>query len=415
MLRALAADASVTVRAAVAMNARAPSEADRTLVQDGDERVRMLLARKLAELTPALARAEQDRLKEQAFQLLSRLVEDEAVRVRAAVADEVKEMPEAPRELILRLARDTAMPVAEPVIRLSPLLTAEDLLALVAWPPAPETVTAIARRPNLTEAVSDAIATTADTAAIRALLGNGSAAIREATLNSLIAQSALHVEWHEPLIHRPALPMPAARALSEIVSTRLLDILASRADLDPALCADLRRRLAERLAGSGLPEDRRPELSADQAMTQAQALAAKGRLSEEALLHAAKRGKSRLASALLAVAAGMPLTVVDRAASLRSAKGLISLCWKAGFSMRIAGPLQSLLARIPPASVLQPAPAAISRWPWPRCAGNWSSWAGWGGRSKAFILARWCVRRRETSGQIKSAGVALRSGFANGR
>ena len=356
VLRVLAADASVTVRAAVAMNGEAPAEADQALAGDADERVRMLLARKLAELTPALGAAERDRLREQAFDLLARLVEDEAVRVRAAIAEAVKEMPDAPKELILRLARDTAMPVADPVIRLSPLLTPEDLLGLLAWPPAPETVAAVARRPHLTEAVSDAVAATADTAAIRALLGNDSAAIREATLDSLIAQSALHAEWHEPLVHRPALPLAATRALSEIVSTQLLDILASRADLDPVLAGDLRRRLAERLARSEQADRREPEFTAEQAMWQAQSLAADGRLSEEVLIQAAQRGEARLASALLAVGAGMPLSVVDRAASLRSAKGLVSLCWKAGFSMRVAGPLQSLLARIPPSSVLQPGP-----------------------------------------------------------
>ena len=40
-------------------------------------------------------------------------------------------MPDAPRDLILRLARDAAMEVAEPVIRFSPLLTEDDLLALI--------------------------------------------------------------------------------------------------------------------------------------------------------------------------------------------------------------------------------------------------------------------------------------------
>ena len=85
-------------------------------------------------------------------------------------------------------------------------------------------------------------------------------------------------------------------------------------------------------------------------------MAADGRLREDALVKAAQRGEARLASALLAVAANVSLPVVDRAISLRSAKGLISLCWKAGFSMRAAGPLQSVLARIPPASALSPGP-----------------------------------------------------------
>jgi hypothetical protein len=55
---------------------------------------------------------------------------------------------------------------------------------------------------------------------------------------------------------------------------------------------------------------------------------------------------------LLAVAAGTSVSVVDRAASLRSAKGLVSLVWKAGFTMRSAVALQSLLARLAPDAVI---------------------------------------------------------------
>ena len=45
---------------------------------------------------------------------------------------------------------------------------------------------------------------------------------------------------------------------------------------------------------------------------------------------------------------------VDHAAALRSAKGMVSLVWKAGFSMQAATPLQVLLARLPPDEVARP-------------------------------------------------------------
>jgi hypothetical protein len=75
------------------------------------------------------------------------------------------------------------------------------------------------------------------------------------------------------------------------------------------------------------------------------------------LLEAARQGEARYAAALLAVAAGLPVSVVDRAASLRSAKGMVSLVWKAGFTMRAAVALQVLLARLAPDDVLHPGPA----------------------------------------------------------
>ena len=52
------------------------------------------------------------------------------------------------------------------------------------------------------------------------------------------------------------------------------------------------------------------------------------------------------------MAANTSVAVVDRAASLRSAKGMVSLAWKAGFTMRAAVALQGLLARLAPDTIL---------------------------------------------------------------
>ncbi len=350
ILALLAADPAVTVRAAVALNDATPVGVQESLATDGDERVRMLVARKLAGF--AFGGAEEEQMERQAARLLESLVRDEAVRVRLAIASVLKEMPGAPKEIVLQLAHDTDITVSEPILRLSPLLAPEDLLALLAAPPAPETVTAIARRPHLSEPVSDAIAATAHSAAIHALLANRSAAIREATLDSLVAQSVHHCEWHEPLVQRPALPPKAARALADVVATHYLERLAARADLASELTDELQEKLARRLKSDGGQDDLPERLTKEEAMAKAQAMQQSGKLTEETLLRAAQRGEARLASALLALAADMPFSAAERAASLRSAKGLISLCWKAGFSMRVAGPLQSLLCRIPPGEVL---------------------------------------------------------------
>jgi uncharacterized protein (DUF2336 family) len=286
--------------------------------------------------------------------------------VRAAIADVVKDMPSAPRELILRLARDSAMPVSEPVIRLSPLLSAEDLLALLAEPPAIFTAEAVASRPGLPGSVADAIAASADDRLIGILLANRSAAIREATLDTLIARASAQPDWHDPLVRRPSLSARAARALSEIVTTQLLGVLATRGDLDPEVTRELQRRMAERL-----PKARpaRGDTSLEEAVIRAQELLAQDRLDEAALLAAARRGEARLCTAMLALASGVVPTVVDRAVTLRSAKGVVSLIWKAGFSMRIAGPLQVLLCRVGPTAVLRPGeggsfPLAVDEMRW---------------------------------------------------
>lgn len=349
VLQALASDGSVFVRAAVAMNPATPAAVDRILASDGDARVRTLLAQRLAALLPDLRQAEWSALAGHVLAILGMLVEDETVRVRRAIAEIVKDMPQAPRELVLRLARDSAVPVCEPVLRLSPLLTTEDLLMLLADPQSPATATAIARRPGLAAAVADAIAGGSDRSAIAALLANHSAAIREATLDALIARAAQCVEWHAPLVRRPALSPRAARALSEMVATHLLGVLASRGDLDPEVTVELRRRLQARDAEAELRGDE-PTLA--EAVAAALAMRGQGRLDEAALRGAAKRGESRMCIAMLAEAAAVPAAVVERAATLHSAKGIVSLVWQAGYSMQCAGPLQMLLARLAPAQVL---------------------------------------------------------------
>jgi uncharacterized protein (DUF2336 family) len=355
VLQVLATDRSVTVRAALALNPAAPLQVNRTLAHDPDERVRILLARRLAGLVPGLAGDAQLRLQRQTYETLTALVTDAAVRVRAAVADVLKDMPRAPHALILQLAQDQAVMVSAPIIRFSPLLGTEDLLALIAEAPSPGTVIAVAGRPGIDAQVSDAIAASADSAAIRALLSNRTAQIREATLDALVTRAVDHVDWHEPLVLRPVLPPRAARALAAIVATHLCEVLAQRTDLPPDLARDLLGRLAARLEADQAPA-RRDEQTADEALAEAQAMEWAGRLDEESVLEAVRSGDTRLTAALLAVAASVPVSVVDRAASLRSAKGLVSLAWKAGFNMRTAGALQTSLGRLGPDAALPPGP-----------------------------------------------------------
>lgn len=352
ILVVLAADSTVTVRAAVAMNRATPPTVDAVLATDADERVRTLLARKLGALAPSLSPDQRDALREQACATLAILVADEAIRVRAAIADVVKELPNAPRDLILRLARDEAFSVSEPVIQLSPLLTPEDLLALVTAPPAPCTTVAVARRPKLPAALCDAIAATNRADAIAAMLANGSAAIREATLDALARRARDQETWHEPLVRRPTLSAQAARGLSEIVTTQLLGVLAARVDLETNLAQTIRHRLAERLHPEQGMFQRPAEALPQNPVAAARQLQARNQLDETALLAATHRGEARLACAMIAIAADVPVSVVERAATLRSTKGLVSLIWKAGFSMRVAAPVQLLLARVGPAAVL---------------------------------------------------------------
>ena len=346
MLRRLAEDPAVTVRAAVAMNPAYVPSVHARLLEDGDERVRSLLAGKVAGLLPQLSDRDRRDAQAHAHEVLLTLASDAAVRVRTTLGQVLRSMPEAPHAVIMRLAQDEAVSVSEPVLRLSPLLTDADLLELLASPPHPMAAQAVAGRAGVSAAVSDAVARTADGAAIRTLLTNQSAVVRESTLDALIGQAGDHPDWHEPLVQRPSLPERAARALSLIVAGHLLDTLSRRADLPSSLVEEIRVRLS----ATPPPDDDAQMMGQLQRQHQSKPL-------DEAALHeAAGCGDARRVAAILAITGGVTLERVDRAVALRNAKGLVSLAWRAGFSMGAAQVIQSVLGPFGPGEALGPAP-----------------------------------------------------------
>jgi uncharacterized protein (DUF2336 family) len=352
VLWALATDPSVTVRASLAMNPALPDQVIAVLAADTDARVRAILSRKLSSLTPGLTGDSRQRVQRDAVANLTAMVADAALRVRIAIAEAVKDLADGPRDIVLRLAHDPAVMVCEPVIRLSPMLTQEDLVTLIATGPPPSTLLAVANRPKIDATVSDAIVGTADPAAIGALLANPTAQIREATLDALAAQSEEQTDWQAPLVNRPHLPPRAQRLLAEIVTGHLLETLAARTDLDPKVAQMVRSALA--------PVRPNPPFEApvDEAMRAARARALAlnqaGRLNDEAILGALRRNENREAVAMLAVKADTPATVIERACALRSAKGVVSLAWKAGLTVQTAVVLQVALAHLTPDQVLRP-------------------------------------------------------------
>jgi uncharacterized protein (DUF2336 family) len=351
ILRALADDPSVTVRASLALNPALPEDVSAILAADTDARVRAILNRKLSVLTPSLTGEARLRMQRDAVANLTAMVADAGRRVRASLAETVKNLPDGPRDTILRLAHDPEVMVCEPVILFSPMLTQEDLVTLIATRPPQSTIVAVAKREGIDATVSDAIVDTANVVAIGALLANPTAQIREATLDSLAAQCEEQTDWQAPLVRRPHLPLRAQRMLAEIVTGHLLATLAARADLDPAVTQTLRS------ASERAQLIRPPEPAADEgsrlAREQALALKEAGKLDDEAILAALRRSAIQEATVMFAVKAEVPIDVIERACALRSAKGIVSLAWKAGLTVQTAVILQVALARLPPNVILR--------------------------------------------------------------
>jgi uncharacterized protein (DUF2336 family) len=360
----LAEDQAPEVRRIIAANDATPHQADQLLARDRDDAVRAELAQKVARLLPELPQDEQNQARQRVIDMLETLAKDEAVRVRAVIAEAVKAVSNVPPDVVRQLAHDAEMAVASPVLRFSPLLTDQDLLDIIARRPSSGTLSAIAGRDRLGERISDAVVAADDEPAVAALLANPSAQIREETLDLIVERAPARTSWHGPLVNRPKLPPGAASRIARFVAASLLDVLTNRKDLPAETRKQVTAEVSKRLAKEAEAEQKaKPKAAAkpveedeggETADEKARRLKKEGKLDEDTVGDALDAGQRSFVRAALSVMAEVPDAVVDKIISARSAKGVTALAWKAGLSVRFAVQLQTRFGGISPRQALHP-------------------------------------------------------------
>ena len=358
----LARDPDVEVRRAIAGNTTTPVKASMVLAADVDNAVRQDLASRIGRVIPGLDADQQAEAWRAVHQVLTLLVRDQLPRVRRALADAMKALPDVPHDIILTLAMDPEASVAAPVLEFSPVLTDEDLQAVILASPMTAQIGAISRRINVGEEVSQAIVGTSNVDAVTALLKNQSAQIREETLDAIIDTAPGNEGWHEPLAHRRSLNAKAALRIAEFVAESLVQALSKRADLDEETTATLgeivREWLHWRDAQGGLVQED-PDAVLDPrvlaiAHRQTGSLARAGKLTTENIFRMSDNEVTPLVISAIARLAEMPIEAVVEVIRAASAKGMLAVAWSADFSAEEAVQLQLKVARVTPDSVIHP-------------------------------------------------------------
>jgi uncharacterized protein (DUF2336 family) len=380
----LADDPDPDVRRAIVRNLSTPGLAHLVLVDDSDDSVRSDLAARIVRLAPGLTADERDRARQTAYRVLERLVRDHLPRVRQVISDALKDVADAPPEIIHQLARDVEAAVSAPVLEYSPVLRDEDLLDIIGDKPSTAALSAISRRRRVGASVVDAIAATDDTNAIAILLANDSAQIREETLDMLIDRAAEHPSWHEPMVQRPSLRQDAAIRLAQFVADRFLQVLLTRQDLSEEALSEVRRVVHRRLLTpeiaekdmataavkkgpsaaikgkiyTALPVDELDTRSWRGGLVIAYGKAANdgenGDLSDLLIAEAVKNNDIDFIIAALAVRAGLSPTLVLNIVRAASGRGIAALVWKGGLDPALSIQVQSRLAKLPPREVITP-------------------------------------------------------------
>lgn len=346
----LADDPDPGVRGAIARNEATPGLVDLRLVNDNDEDVRAGLAGKIAQLAPGLTANEQNRVRARTYEALEDLVRDEATRVRLVLSEILKDMTDAPHEVISALARDVEILVSGPVLEHSPVLTEADLIEIIANDPIAGALNSIAVRSTVSGEIAAAIVATNDSQAVAHLLENPNAQIQEETLDWILERAPDVGIWHEPLVHRPQLPTRAATRVASFVAENLLQVLHDRTDFPDEVLAEIDFEFRRRFYGGEDEED------ASGAPNESAASTPSGvHPSEEAIRAALSDGNQEKVLSGIAELAGADQRVVGKIIASANGKTIAAIVWKAGLSMEFAVALQVDLARVPKDQVVKPA------------------------------------------------------------
>ena len=212
------------------------------LLSDTSAEARIATSTKIASKYDSAALNQEERLiAEDIFRVL---VQDVEVRVRQALSAHLKNSNLVPRDVALSLARDVEA-VALPVLKVSEVLTDDDLISIVRSQNAAKQ-SAIAQRPQVSSQVSDALVDTGNEDAVARLVRNTGAEISEAAYGRVMDHYEGSDAVTQSLVRRPDLPPAVSERVVAAISDALHRYLVSKQEVSPDVASDLVLQVRER-------------------------------------------------------------------------------------------------------------------------------------------------------------------------
>ena len=214
----------------------------RTLLKGATEDERALAAHKLCRVIDREALEGDDR--EKAQDILRVMAADAAELVRRALAVTLKSSPLIPRDVALKLSRDVDS-VCLPILNFSPAFTDQDLTEIVRLG-GPVRQIAIARRPALSESVTDTLAEVGGEAAVKTAAANDNATFSERGLAKVLQRFEKSEQVLAAVAYRSALPMSVTEKLIQLVGDQLREHIFSHHAVSPQIAMEIAIGATER-------------------------------------------------------------------------------------------------------------------------------------------------------------------------
>ena len=240
--------------------------------------------------------------------VIGRLAATIETNARAKLSNRLARVPNAPVGVVRSLAHDNDIAVAQPVLRHSPRLDDNDLMATVATQ-SQQHLLAIAQRNALSEQVTDVLVERGDREVVRSVAQND----RRALLQRGVQDAGRAFVGDDVLaVHvgtRHDLPRQHLLKLVEHASAAVRQKLAAA---DPAAAAAIRDVIAE-IGGNIRAASRRASTDYAAARAEVEAMHRAGRLGETEVYGFADARKFEETAVALSLVTGAPIDLVERA------------------------------------------------------------------------------------------------------
>ncbi len=190
------------------------------------------------------SRAMEGKAAEVVDEIIRIFAHDAAIRVRAAVAEQLKHDPDLPPDVARTLANDVD-DVAIPILKFSRALSDEDLAEIVVKNGAAKQ-SAIAARLEVSAYVSDLLIEHGDADVVATLFANSGSAPSEEGMLRAVDRFGDDDRVQTPLARRRALPQTVLARMVAVVSEHVLHELAAREDIPADLAQDIVAQAEER-------------------------------------------------------------------------------------------------------------------------------------------------------------------------
>jgi uncharacterized protein (DUF2336 family) len=291
------------------------------LAKEPSSEKRRELLRDITDIFMDAPAAYSDRESEEFGAIIGTVAHEMEMAVRVNLAAKLASVAEAPRNLILQLANDE-IEVAKPVLVRSPVLKDQDLVAL-AKVKSQDHLAAIAVRPQLSVAVSDALVARGDDTVLENLALNKGAELSRESMETLVQRAELNERLRRPVVTRTDLPPDLLNDMFHVVSSELKRFIMERMDgVDPTL-VDLAIRQTERRMKMQVAA---PDPEVTKAEAELDKLAKTGGLNEALLVNLSKQKRPVLLACALARVSRIDVKTARKVLADKAPEGLAIVC-----------------------------------------------------------------------------------------